>query len=149
MQRNYRGKRADTKEWVYGYYYCFGNKHYIHVIEQFTGGASLSCIEVIPETVVQSTGLKDKNGKEIYERDIIKFEDTGEEGYEYKEGFDYMNFAVVCFNEGRYELEMFNDNNSFVLGEMDSQYELLATFKSSEIIGNTTDNPELLQEVDK
>ena len=144
MQREikFRGQRVDTKELVYGYYYCFEKKHYIHVVEQFTGGASLSCVEVIPETVGQYTGLNDKNSKEIYEGDIVSFD-----CYAYDEPENTYTGEVVYSN----------GNACFCLnGESESgkcEYVPLCEIGGSyitfvEVLGNIYDNPELLQEVE-
>ena len=98
------------------------------------------------DNIMQYTGLKDKNGTEIYEGDIVKFEDVGEEGYEYKEGFDFTNYASVVFEGGRWELNNFLDNNSGMLETMNSSHEdFIAEFGTFEVIGNIHENSELLE----
>lgn len=115
----FRGKRKDTGEWVYGdlRHWKYGE---VAIVEIGKGLEPIAGYEVNPETVGQYTGLKDKNGREIYEGDII--------------------FRP---NEvGRIE---FSEDGSFLIRFPHHLARLNATWEPIEVTGNIHDNPELLE----
>ena len=89
--------------------------------------------------LMQYTGLKDKNGKEIYEGDIVLFEDTEmstESGY----GDNFINKGVIEYIE---ENCCFNVTERQTAELADVLYEDNETL---EVIGNIYENPELLED---
>lgn len=126
----FRGKTVSTKEWVCGdlVHNAFNGHRIFPVGIQIPG-----CYpdEVIAETVGQFIGLHDKNGKEIYEGDIVKFEDVSG----YKDGC-----ASVIWHEDSCGYYLENDDDNIY----DTLYDFTPSYQM-EIIGNIHENPELLE----
>lgn len=91
--------------------------------------------------LMQYTGLKDKNGKEIFEGDIVKFKDCSIDGTK-----EFYNIGVIEREGKRDELvisQLIFEKSYFTENYIDFINE---TFELSEIIGNIYENPELLKE---
>ena len=125
----FRGKWAYGDEWIYGVpVKCYDGDWQIVT--------NCTKTTVIPETVGQYTGLTDKNGKRVFEGDIVAFDDS-DGGYEYQD--TVTNIGEVKYSDLSF---YFTDR---VAVEMDDFYIKNGKCEDIEVIGNTHDNPELLK----
>jgi uncharacterized phage protein (TIGR01671 family) len=124
----FRGKRKDTGEWLQGDLIHSQYKLGDTCVGQY--GNTVGIHQVDPETVGQFTGLIDKNGKKIFEGDIIKIPDDYDEF-----GINAGEVYEVYFAFGGFRLKPKRSNAKGFWLEDD---------KTVEIIGNIHDNPELL-----
>lgn len=139
---SFRGKRIDGKGFAYGDLLtgCGYKKGRYFILPQLdfypSDCSSLDGYEIIPDTVGQFTGLTDKNGKEIYEGDIVK---TKQYGKELDRGGDIVIVSGYDVFEIKYINAQFMFNNR-------RRYHYLHRNAFCEVIGNIHDNPELLKE---
>lgn len=124
----YRGKRIDNGEWVEGF---LMDENYINTPfnDNEVGGRFDDPVEIDESTLCQCTGLRDKNGKLIYENDIvncIEAECCGRIVWNESEAGFYFD---VLLEDGTYEEERIYDYVDCM-----------------DVIGNIFDNPELLEE---
>lgn len=123
----FRGKRLDNGEWVNGFV-LFNHDKSEAVIAKLTDTESV-CENVVLNTVGQFTGLHDKNGKEIYEGDIVLSK--------LRRARKYDERLVICFDD--FEWQGKNANGAT------TSLSLLVEYHTIEVIGNIHDNPELLK----
>lgn len=156
----FRGKHKDSGEWVEGVPYFENNQCFmitdLFICEEYqcTGAEN---VEAISETVGQYTGLTDKNGKKIFEGDVVQ----------YLTYDDFDCHSVVKFGEykqdgsgGEYgardclgfyiEVDNFTcpdwcENEPECFRDYKKQQNILEISNECEVIGNIHDNPELLK----
>lgn len=111
----FRGKRIDNGQWIYGYPVKYPDGE-IFIYTPY------STWKVIPETVGQYTGLTDKNGKKIFEGDMVRDADTGKI-------FEIIYSRHMFLRYEREPMYMFYTLDGDVI----------------EVIGNIYDSPELVK----
>lgn len=128
----FRGKREDNGEWIIrdniakcAYEVDDETKELIEVYSYYLNG-----VVVDAKTVGQYTGLTDKNGKKIFEGDILR---TGTR-------MGYILFEKGCFRFRWKNFDKYRDDffKTCIITEHGS-------FRELEVIGNIHDNPELLK----
>lgn len=135
----FRGKYLDdTSEWLYGNYVFIQDDIFQHKIADRNG----LLLDIDINTLGQYTGLKDENGKEIYEGDIIEF------SYDMFVG-NFNTFVAkgkVVFEEGAFYVEVFENERT----TEDEAYLLYSiNLDTIEVIGNIYENKELLNETNR
>lgn len=114
----FRGKRVDNGEWVIGMLTKMWEQ--MHII---TPDNENTAYAIIPETVGQCTGLKGKNGKLIFEGDIVE---------------------MPAYQGGKHKSLVYFKNGKFAVDGSNYGFKDIAP-RNMKIIGNYHDNPELLE----
>lgn len=145
----FKAKRVENGEWIEGYYYkvqetvyCFEEDyeknpvpiHHFIIFTRMTDWELQMQVyqtEIIPETLCQFTGLCDKNGKKIWENDILMAH--LDESYPEDAAYETVEWNVAGWV-------------AHETGSTDREYIDKFDLEHYEVVGNTFDNPELLQE---
>lgn len=138
----FRGKRKDNGEWTEGCYAKVADwldERYVDLIfeseaMQFPHSEIAGCNEVESETVGQYTGLIDKNGKQIFEGDVVRTK--------------YGRLCIVVWFSTRaysgWDLTVVNHYDNVRYTKPPTDHDMWDS-NNLEVIGNIHDNPEYLE----
>ena len=136
----YRAKRKDEGEWVSGYLYGIWERKYIlwGMINDIP-----NMTEVDTSTICQCTGLKDKNGKMIWENDIVRFQfDNDDCPFPNKD--TKKRIGKVFFSDFRASWSIAMGRNGSKCPNNDL-FHYVQNGNRVEVIGSAIDNPEMLE----
>ena len=139
----FKGKSVDSSKWIEGYYYQECDNTYI--IKDRQKDSMLNRNEVVlidPDTVCQFTGLLDKNGKEIYEGDVLRSDEYPYSCIGDKERDNYFGLIEWNENEAAFYIVTIKNPKSSVKGISDgiSDYISQSALQDFEVIGNIYDD---------
>ncbi len=141
----FRGKSIGIGVWLYGHLFNYGltapsNVPCISVCVPKSWKEACILYAVSPDTIGQYTGLTDKNGVKIFEGDVVHLKGDGYAGA--KIGKDY--YRVVTFHEGSFCLSI-EDGVHYPLHTPIYEHSDSHNIVNWDVIGNVTDNPELIK----
>lgn len=132
----FRGKHLDNGEWIFGDLIENQGRFFIyHATSETTiedsddGCISIVAVEVNPATVGQFTGLKDKNGREIYEGDVMEIPESD---------FNAYIIGTIEYQDDSFFIQSRNGGSAWGLHWSLRKHD-------ASILGNIHDNPELLK----
>ena len=154
----FRGKTL-LGQWIEGDLLNYLGCGKVHIVQHYLGAGGQ---EVIPESVGQFTGLTDKNGKKIFEGDIIKQKTTPE--FAKVNSFEWERYGIIRFGyydwgkseAGRASMGWYIEPlqsvsikpKNYLVGHIQAglnQCDILNKYYPMEVIGNIHENPELLK----
>ena len=144
----FRAKRIDNGEWIVGDLtqnkFLRGMRSWIssekydpkRLRKISKNMAQWRSVEVDPSTICQCTGIKDKNGKLIWEKDIV-------DGH-VKRGAAFLN-CLVLWNESKARFDVRAKGCNFPMTLDEVAGDMSVGGLDYEVVGNRFDNPELLE----
>ena len=139
----FRGKKVTNGVWVYGSL-VYSNEFDAAIYYQTGKGPvrSMEWVYVNPDTVCQFTGLLDKNGKEIYEGDVLRSDEYPYSCIGDKKRDNYFGLIEWNKNEAAFYIVTIKNPKSSVKGISDgiSDYISQSAMQDFEVIGNIHDD---------
>lgn len=147
----FKAKRIDNGEWVIGYYAVIGQRNVIiekcaenyYCPDTCESRHGNKIHEVNSKTICQCTGLRDKNGKLIWENDIISYQrDNDDCPFPNKDTEKRLGKVFYKGFRATFAIGMGKNGSSSI---NDDLWKYVQNGNRVEVVGNVFDNPELLE----